>query len=253
MNGILRKLNQEVSMVERIIAPGDKVEMRASETVRLPDGTEGRKLYKTTVFDILEDDKVVIAMPLEKTKLVLLPVEGEYDVCFITSAGMYKSQIRIVDRKKQDNNYVLVTELLTGLSKYQRREYYRFNCVVETQVSEITEELVETIQKKLYHLLPEGASGKGIIVDISGGGMRFVSKEHYEPNQLIYIKFILPIGGSKKQFRLAAKVISSEELEKRKDEYQNRAKFIKLDNTIREDIIRYIFDEERKNRKNGKR
>ena len=38
----------------------------------------------------------------------------------------------------------------------------------------------------------------------------------------------------------------------RRNEYQVRTKFVYLDNITREEIIKYIFDEERKNRKNGK-
>ena len=47
--------------------------------------------------------------------------------------------------------------------------------------------------------------------------------------------------------------ILSKEIEKRQNEYENRVKFIYIDNTTREEIIKYIFDEDRKNRKNGKR
>ena len=48
-------------------------------------------------------------------------------------------------------------------------------------------------------------------------------------------------------------MILSKEIEKRQNEYENRVKFIYIDNTTREEIIKYIFDEDRKNRKNGKR
>ena len=48
-------------------------------------------------------------------------------------------------------------------------------------------------------------------------------------------------------------MIISKEIEKRQNEYENRVKFIHIDNTTREEIIKYIFDEDRKNRKNGKR
>jgi len=35
-------------------------------------------------------------------------------------------------------------------------------------------------------------------------------------------------------------------------EYETRVKFLAIDATTREEIIKYIFDEERKIRKNGK-
>ena len=51
---------------------------------------------------------------------------------------------------------------------------------------------------------------------------------------------------------LAAKIIYSNEIENRENEYENRVKFEFIDTTTREELIKYIFDEERKNRKNGK-
>ena len=51
---------------------------------------------------------------------------------------------------------------------------------------------------------------------------------------------------------MAAKVLSSTEIPNRASEYQNRVKFMYMDTTTREEIIKYIFNEERKNRKNGK-
>ena len=53
-------------------------------------------------------------------------------------------------------------------------------------------------------------------------------------------------------FLLAAKVVYSGEIENRTNEYENRVKFEFIDTATREEIIKYIFDEERKNRKNGK-
>lgn len=69
-------------MIEKFISPGDKLELRTTVRVTLPDGTEGIKTYRTSVYNILEDGKLELVMPMEQTKLILLPVGGEYDVCF---------------------------------------------------------------------------------------------------------------------------------------------------------------------------
>lgn len=252
MSNLLRKEYQEVGMVEKLISPGDKVEMKSVEQVLLPDNTEGRKLYKSSVHDVLEDGKINILMPMDKTKLVLLPVDGEYEVCFFTSAGMYRGNVRIIERQKIGNNYVLVTELTTNLQKFQRREYYRLSCIIEMASRAITENEAVAIGKKLEHLVSENAMTKGVIVDISGGGLRFVSREKFEENQFIYIKFSIPIGGVEKEFDVVGKIVSSQDIPNRDSEYQNRVKFVYMDNITREVIIKYIFDEERKNRKNGK-
>ena len=80
-----------------------------------------------------------------------------------------------------------------------------------------------------------------------------MSRQQYQEGNILYLRFNLSINDLEKEFRLAAKVILSKEIEKRQNEYENRVKFIYIDNTTREEIIKYIFDEDRKNRKNGKR
>ena len=59
-------------MVEKFIAPGDKLELRSTVRVTLPDGTDGVKTYKTSVYNILDDGKLELMMPMEQTKLLVL-------------------------------------------------------------------------------------------------------------------------------------------------------------------------------------
>lgn len=253
MSVLAKKLDQEVPMIEKFISPGDKLEMKSTQEVTLPDGTEGIKLYKTSVFDVSDDGKIMIVMPMEKAKMVLLPIDGEYEVCFFSHGGMYNANIRIVDRQKMNNTYVLITEMVTNLHKFQRREYYRFNCIVEMLARELAKAESEAFEKQLGYLVSENDMQRGVIVDISGGGLRFVSRQPFTEGKILYLRFKLSINDEEKEFRLAAKVIVSNEIEKRQNEYENRVKFLYIDNTTREDIIKYIFDEDRKNRKNGKR
>ena len=239
-------------MIEKFISPGDKLELKSTVSVVLPDGTEGVKTYRTSVYDILDDGRLELVMPMEQTKLVLLPVDGEYDVCFLSHGGMYRADVRIVDRQKINGTYILVVEMISNLHKFQRREYYRFNCVVDMTAREMTRQELDAFARGRTYLISEQDMVRGVIVDISGGGTRFVSRQKFNEDSIIMMCFDLPIMESERSFLLAAKVIYSGEIENRTNEYENRVKFEYIDTTTREEIIKYIFDEERKNRKNGK-
>ena len=239
-------------MIEKFISPGDKLELKSTVQVTLPDGTEGVKTYRTSVYNILEDGKLELVMPMEQTKLVLLPVGGEYDVCFYSHKGVYRTDVRIVDRQKVNGMYILIVELISSLHTYQRREYYRFNCIVDVMAREMTKYEEDAFARGRTYIVSEQDMIKGVIVDISGGGTRFVSKHKFTEDSMILMQFDLSILGSYRSFLLAAKVIYSGEIENREEEYENRVKFEYIDTMTREEIIRYIFDEERKNRKNGK-
>lgn len=239
-------------MIEKFISPGDKLELKSTVSVVLPDGTEGVKTYRTSVYDILDDGRLALVMPMEKAKLVLLPVDGEYDVCFFSHSGLYRAGVRIVGRQKISGIYVMIAEMISNLHKYQRREYYRFNCVIDMTAREMTRQEADAFARGRTCLISESDMIRGVIVDISGGGTRFVSRQKFNEDSLILMSFNLPIMESDRPFLLAAKVIYSGVIENRTNEYENRVKFEFIDTATREEIIKYIFDEERKNRKNGK-
>ena len=239
-------------MIEKFIAPGDKLELRSAVRVTLPDGTDGVRTYKTSVYNILDDGKLELMMPMEQTKLILLSIGSEYDVCFYSHKGVYRADVRVVDRQKNNGMYTLVVEMISSLHKYQRREYYRFNCIVDMMVREMTKQEEDAFSRGVTYIISEQDMIKGVIVDISGGGTRFVSRQKFDEGSMLLMQFELPVMGRQKPFLLAAKVIYSGGIENREGEYENRVKFEYIDTMTREEIIRYIFDEERKNRKNGK-
>ncbi len=240
-------------MIDQILSPGDKVELRSMIQVELDDGTMGTKLYRTDITDVRDDGMLEIAMPMEKTKLILLQVDSQYEACFFTLGGMYRANLRIVDRQKVDNQYLLLAEFVTALAKFQRREYYRFMCVAEAMVKNITMSQVHAINQNLSYLIPMADATKAVIVDISGGGLRFISKSPFKTDSLIQIQFELKNREGSREYLLAGKVVMSGKIPNRENEFENRVKFVDLDETSREEIIKYIFGEERKNRKNKKR
>lgn len=239
-------------MIEKFIAPGDKIELKSTVSVVLPDGTEGVKTYRSSVYDIQDDGRLELVMPMEQTKLVLLPVDGEYDVCFFSHGGMYRADVRIVDRQKINGTYILIVEIISNLHKYQRREYYRFNCIVDMAAREMSRQEVDAFAEGRTFIVSEENMARGVIVDISGGGTRFVSRQKFNEGSMILMSFDLSIVDKERSFLLAARVVYSGEIENRENEYENRVKFEFIDTMTREEIIKYIFDEERKNRKNGK-
>ncbi len=239
-------------MIETFISPGDKLEMKSIHKMVMNGQMEEPTLYKTSVLEILDDGKLMIITPMEKTKMVLMPLEGEYEVCFFSHGGMYHANIRIVDRQRVNNTHVLVSEMITNLHRHQRREYYRFNCILEMMTKELSREEEELFGKQPDYPVSKTDMHRGVIVDISGGGLRFVSRQSFQEGKVLYLSFYLPVNGQEKEFRLTAKVVLSREIEQRQNEYENRVKFLGIDNTTREEIIKYIFDEDFKNRKNGK-
>jgi len=71
-----------MAMLSNIISLGDKIEMQEMERSIVATPDQQKKVYNSTVYDILSEDTLEITMPMEQTKLVLLPVDGEFDLVF---------------------------------------------------------------------------------------------------------------------------------------------------------------------------
>lgn len=233
-------------VLSKYIEPGNRIQLQ--KILRMKEDEEGgvRKTYDSQVVDIISDDRIEISMPFEKTKLVLLPVDGEYNLFFYTPGGLYQCSARVVDRYKNNNVFSVLMDLTSNLRKYQRREYYRFSCALEMNSRTLEEKEVRAIEINNSALMPELPLQRSVIVDISGGGLRFVANYAYEKESTILCKYNLWIGGESREFRLFGKVLSVKELENRRGIYEHRVQYIHMDDDNREDIIKYIFDEERK-------
>ncbi|MDE5933292.1 MAG: flagellar brake protein [Lachnospiraceae bacterium] len=232
-------------ILSKYIAPGSRIELQKTKRYR-SDDDEKNKVYASQVVDILSDDRIEISMPMEKTKLILLPVDVEYDLYFFTPNGLYQCYARVVDRYKNNNRFSLLVELTSNLRKYQRREYYRFSCALEMNSRPLQEEEVQAVEKNSVVLIPELPLERSVIVDISGGGLRFVAEYAYEVESLILCKYFLWIDGENKEYNLCGKVLSVKEVDNRPGFYEHRVQYVNMDKDNREEIIKYIFNEERK-------
>ena len=237
-------------MLSNFISLGDKIELQAVSRSTEESGEMVKKTYGSKVYDILSEDTLEIVMPTEKTKLILLPVDSEYDVVFYGESGLFQCFVRIIDRYKSNNMYILVVELISNLRKYQRREYYRFSCSLEMCARNLEEEEIQAIESKMpYELTPGLPLKQSVIVDISGGGLRFISSQRYEPESLLYCRYKLVIGGSLKTYEIVSKVLAVKELENRRGIFEHRVQYFNIREDVREEIIKYIFEEERKSRR----
>ncbi|MCR5832297.1 MAG: flagellar brake protein [Lachnospiraceae bacterium] len=236
-------------MISKFVQVGNKIEIESIKKTTDELGEITRKTYRSELYDIESEDIIKIAMPMEQSKIVLLPVDAEYSLCFYTSGGLYQCLARVIERFKSNNLFVLKMELETDLQKYQRREYYRLNTVLDMKSKAI--DPAETAQTGISHVHfidTDLTFDNGTMVDISGGGARFISKVQYTEGSLIRFVFSLFVNGQVTEYKLTGKVLKSSPMENREDSFENRIQFVNIVNDDRESIIKYIFEEERKKR-----
>lgn len=240
-------------MLTNFIAVGDRIELQAVERSLEEKKAGVSKTYVSKVQDILSEDRLEIAMPMEQMKLVLLPIDAEYNLFVYSASGVYQCFARIKDRYKSNNIYLLVVELTTNMRKFQRREYYRFSCALEMGARPLEDDELDAVEEKRIGPVYDGKDlKKSIIVDISGGGLRFLSAQKYEPDSLILCSYHLLKSGEKKEYSIAGKVLTVKQAENRPGIYEHRVQYHNMSEEVREEIIRFIFEEERRKQKNRK-
>ncbi len=235
-------------MISKYVQVGNKIDIESIKKTTGELGEITRKTYRSELYDIESEDIIKIAMPMEQSKIVLLPVDAEYSLCFYTPQGLYQCLARVVERYKSNSLFVLSMELETDLQKYQRREYYRLNKVLDMKSKVINEDEKSAGIAQLQFIDTDLTFDNGTMVDISGGGARFISKVRYAEGSLIRFMFSLFVNGQVTEYKLVGKVLNSSPIENREDQFENRIQFVNMVNDDRESIIKYIFEEERKMR-----
>ena len=237
-------------MLEDYISPGDRIELQAVQGAWTGGEREDTRVYSSQIADIVSEDRLDMMMPMEKGKLLLLPVDGEYNIFIYSKRGQFQCFGKIADRYRTNNMYMLTMDLLSGLQKMQRRAYYRFPCAFEMKCRELSDyEQLALSSNAFFEPNLSETLLKGVIVDISGGGIRFVSVNRFEEGMILYCIFKLPSRKKAEEYRVCIRILKARELENRPDTFEYRAQYTIIDEDDREDIIRYIFEEERKIRK----
>ena len=230
-----------------VVRPGDRVDL---EMISVDgEGREERKYHITKVYDISDDAIVEVVMPQEQGRTIIMSQNAQYEMFFYAGRGLYSCIGEVIDRRNDDNVAVAVLEPVTELSKKQRREYFRYSCAIGMMGRQLPDwEEKSYLEQSKLDIMAEPVV-RGVIVDISAGGMRFVSQAEYELGRLVHTRFVLDLKEGRRTYDAVVRVITAEKMQNQPSNREYRGQFLYMENGAREEIIRFIFEEERKTRK----
>ncbi len=229
----------------KVVHPGMKVEIQTVLRQKLTDVEKIRKTYETSVYDVYEDGRLELYMPMAKGRVVLLAPNSSYDLYFYVPGAMYKAKARVVDRRKDRNFFLVTFELIGDIEKNQRREFFRLDCALEMKFRKLTvNETSQLLKKEPIEIEEDAEFQPGVMMDISGGGVRLMSPKPYMTNDYVVAKFFL-----NKEYTVLGRVLGARNVPDRPGVTEYRVEYIKLEKAEREEIVRYIFEKERQMRK----
>jgi len=210
------------------IKTGNKIEIIVSSK------TGNDKESYISQFERISKDgnEIIIYAPIKEGKIVPLSLGINIDVYFIEDVDLFGFKAVITSRLKQGNINLLEIKKLSDINKLQRREFFRFDCMLNIK----------------YRVINEWEDFKdGIVTDISGGGICLVGEEFLKSNSMIECQMFLKAN---EKINFIGKVVRVDE-ENASNKFRLGIKFIKIRNIDKETIIRYIFIEQRNLRKKG--
>ncbi|MBQ4522718.1 MAG: flagellar brake domain-containing protein [Lachnospiraceae bacterium] len=228
-----------------IISIGDKIELTKLNRSMTNEPQQEVIKYISKVLEKDSDYEMKIAMPIQGGKIIPLSVGESLMACFYSNLGaIYECRINITDRYKDGNIFILEIEIVSQLKKVQRRNFYRYSCMLAMQYIVLPEDADEA--EAMEQSNPE-VWKQAVAMDISGGGIRIASKIKEEEGAYIEIKLPLVNGKEHTVLYTKAKIIRALP-SSQSGVYELRAEFVDILEADREEIIKYIFDMERKKR-----
>lgn len=228
--------------MEKILKLGMHVEM--IKTGLALDALENiDKKYVSSLHEILSDGTLVLTNPTVRARLIPLHKGERYDGYFFLREKIYTAEF-IVEKPYMEGNVRVVRVRLTGdLKKYERRQFFRFETTVDIRYLLLTAENMSEFKEAVKNnsLLQMQGFKDGTTLDISGGGMRFYSKETLPENGMVIVHMKVEIDGRKKDYTFLGKVLYCERHRDKREIYIHRTQFVDFKQDVREELVQYIF------------
>lgn len=218
-------------MINSAVELGDKVEVIRKTGIKTK-----QQSFFSKIQEIIPDDQIVITFPIESGKVIPLETDYEYYLCIYTSKGLYRCESVVTNRSKTNHMFLATLKIKTKMQKYQRRQYYRLDCVLSFHYKNEENEVWN----------------QGVILDISGGGIRFTSNSQLVQQEQIVCHIQLNFEDEQKHLYVTGTIIDCNIIDFNANIYETRVSFDTISNEAREMVIRFIFEEERKRRKKEK-
>ena len=216
-------------MAIEAIKPGDRVEI--SMIIRAP--INWNAAYKSKIEEVSNKSGAIkILAPFHERRIVMLPKSEQCMVRVTTATGMFIYSAAVAGMVKENGLDFALLKLAGDGTKTQRRDFFRFNCAIPIEFFLLNEdgEPLDNIPKE------------GLIRDMSGGGMRMLSKEIIKINTLLRLVLQMDRG----ELMIFGHVLRKNDNPNAVHPYQYHLKFTAMSSAEQDKLVQYIYQEQRK-------
>ncbi|SKA86489.1 c-di-GMP-binding flagellar brake protein YcgR, contains PilZNR and PilZ domains [Caloramator quimbayensis] len=207
-----------------------KIKLEINQSIEI---IENQITYKSSIQDIKED-YVLIGMPISGSRYLLMHPKSIIEYYMMNEKEVFKCRSVVLGRTNEKNLQLAMLSFPDVIERVQRREYFRLPIVMEAKFFPLPE-------GRFYMDLKDVPSGyfkkleNTITVDISGGGIKIISKQNVKKDNYVLLSINIP-----EEINVLCKVIRCD-FDNMNKNYKLALKFERIDERIRDNIIRFIF------------
>jgi len=193
--------------------------------------------YVSQVLDVINDEEYIISGPIRRSTLIYMKENTVIEILYFKKEigkFVFKALITGIWEK---GLYKLRIKKISDIIKIQERNFFRLPISLEVHTK-------YEVKNKNEEIIIEETCKTG---DISGGGMKLFSNYNYKKNAQLLLTFTI----NDLELNVLGEVVRASEIDSNDFKYEIGLKFIGIDNSQRDAIIRYIFEQQRELRKKG--
>lgn len=202
------------------------------------------KVYKSDIQDITEK-YVAISIPVSNGEYILLTRGEIIDVIYYDDKNVYKFTSKVIGRKSEGIQMLLLEPPLEIL-KVQRRRFFRIEILSKIKFLKVKKNITEAEFNKLCVHADEKNFSEAIMTDLSGGGLKAKIDSDIKIGDMVIIR--LPI----EDFDVNIPCYCVRAVKEENSKYYSCGfSFYNINDRVREKIIAYIFRIMREQKNNG--
>jgi len=218
-------------MIKGLLKAGDKIEVVTHYGI----GNKAKSSY-SLVQDVTDGRSLLITLPMDGGNPVLLEPDQIVKIIFFREDGEFYFSAKVVDRVKSELMLLIKILQISSIERLQRRNFFRLKTVLPTHFRYVSNNKAE------------GRFFKGHAMDISGGGIRLYTERYIPPTAQIECRIKMD---DKHEIVLNGKVLRVRKVQDAELQYDIGISFVDIPEKIRDEIISFIFDQQRNIRSKG--
>lgn len=194
------------------------------------------KSYKALIIDI-EDDNIKINIPVRNDEYLMLYKDDKIEInSYLDDGKCFNYYCNVISKGKDNNVIYYKLTLPYDVRRVQRRNFFRVNLLEEVTYKNITNKTEKEIEELPYK--------SGIMIDLSGGGLKVRTKEKLKGNDII----VMRIKMTGIEVKLKGQIVRIEA--SIDNNFLYGVKFLDITEMESDKIIRELFEIMRKQRAN---